>query len=221
MPKGKKIKVLMHRPRYIEMARVPKLVEGTPSTVEPRYPAPAGSKGESVEMPTVPATESAKAPKRPTEAKGKSTEEPELGELAELPKILSPLPEPKLPKVSKAPAITPKKRRMASVLDAVLESTRASTPAPAKEAAAATTIRAKVKARPSVPIETWPAETKQSIQLGPLGAALVLEEEDAPKKVESPTSKASTEETDFIIRHASGKKCRKRKLPKLNTMPGN
>jgi hypothetical protein len=206
MPKGKKIKVLMHRPSYIETARVPKLAERTPSTAEPRYPAPAGSKGESAEVPTVSATESAEAPKRPTEAKGKSTEEPELGEPAGLPKILSPLPEPELQKVSKAPAITRKRRRMASVLDAVLESTRASTPAPAKEAAAATAIRAEVEARPSVPIETWPAQTKQSIELGPSGVALVLEEEDAPKKVESPTSEASTEEPDFIIRHASGKK---------------
>jgi hypothetical protein len=33
--KGKKIKVLTHRSRYIETARVPKLVEGTPSTAEP------------------------------------------------------------------------------------------------------------------------------------------------------------------------------------------
>jgi hypothetical protein len=35
-PKGKKIKVLTHRPRYIETARVSKLVEGTPSIAEPR-----------------------------------------------------------------------------------------------------------------------------------------------------------------------------------------
>jgi hypothetical protein len=35
MAKGKKIKVLMHRPRYIETARVLKLAEGTPFTVEP------------------------------------------------------------------------------------------------------------------------------------------------------------------------------------------
>jgi hypothetical protein len=49
-PKGKKIKVLMHQPRYIETAMVPKLVEGTPSTGEPGQPAPAGSKEESAEM---------------------------------------------------------------------------------------------------------------------------------------------------------------------------
>jgi hypothetical protein len=49
-PKGKKNKVLTHRPRYIEKARVSKLVEGTPSTVEPGQPAVAGSKEESTEV---------------------------------------------------------------------------------------------------------------------------------------------------------------------------
>jgi hypothetical protein len=38
-----------------------------------------------------------------------------------------------------------------------------------------------------------------------LDAALILEKEGAPKKVKSPTPEASTEELDFIIRHASGK----------------
>jgi hypothetical protein len=33
-PKGKQIKVLTHRPRYIETARVSKLIEGTSSTAE-------------------------------------------------------------------------------------------------------------------------------------------------------------------------------------------
>jgi hypothetical protein len=35
VPKGKKIKVLMHRPWYIETATVPRLGEGTSSIVEP------------------------------------------------------------------------------------------------------------------------------------------------------------------------------------------
>jgi hypothetical protein len=61
-----------------------------------------------------------------------------------------------------------------------------------------------------VAIEIGPVETRQSIQEGPSGAALVLEKEDAPEKVEPPTPEASTEELDFIIRHASGKKiCRR------------
>lgn len=91
------------------------------------------------------------------------------------------------------------------MLDAVLESARAPTPASAKEAAKATSTRVEVKAGPSVPIETGPVETRQNIEQGPSDEALVLEKEDAPKKVESPTPKASTEELDFIIRHASGK----------------
>jgi hypothetical protein len=111
-----------------------------------------------------------------------------------------------LSKVSKAPAITPKRRRMASVLDVVLESTRASTPAPTKETVEATTARAEPKARPSVPIETEPAGTGQSVEQGPSGIGLVLEKEDTPKNIESPTPEAPSEELDFIIRHASGKR---------------
>ena len=124
-PKGKKIKVLTHLPRYIETTIVSKLAKGTSSTAEPGYPTSDSSKGESAEVPKTPFTESAEAPKHFTEAKGKAAKKPELGEPTGLPKILGPLLEPELPKVSKAPAITPKRRRMVSVLDAVLESSRA------------------------------------------------------------------------------------------------
>jgi hypothetical protein len=41
VPKGKKIKVLTHRPRYIETAIVPKFDEGASSTVEAEQDAPA------------------------------------------------------------------------------------------------------------------------------------------------------------------------------------
>jgi hypothetical protein len=150
-------------------------------------------------VPKAPATESAEAPKHSTEAKGKAAKEPELGEPTGLPKILSSLPEPELPKVSKAPAITPKRRRMASMLDVVLKSTRAPTPAPTKETIEATIVHAEVEAGPSVPIETEPAEARQSIEQEPSNIAPVLEKEDVPKKVESPTPEASTEELDFII----------------------
>jgi hypothetical protein len=141
---------------------VPKLAEGSSSTAEPENPALAGAKGESTEVPKVMGqekAESVEAPKRPAEAKEKSVEEPELEESAILPKILSPPPEPELPKVSKALAITPKRKRMASVLDVVLESTRAPTPASAKEATKAATTRVEVEVGPSVPIEIGPVET--------------------------------------------------------------
>jgi hypothetical protein len=50
-PKAKKVKVLTHRPRYIEIAKVLKLAEGPSSAVEPDYPALAEAKGESTEVP--------------------------------------------------------------------------------------------------------------------------------------------------------------------------
>jgi hypothetical protein len=125
--------------------------------------------------------------------------------------ILSLPQEPELPKVSKIPAITPKRRRMASVLDAVLELTRVSTSASReekniKEAIEAITTHVEAEVGPSVPAKIGPVETVgNDTEQGPLDAVLVLEKEGTPKKVKSPTPKASTTELDFIIRHASGK----------------
>jgi hypothetical protein len=156
--KGKKIKILTHRPRYIETARVPKLAEVLPplswNTLllsEPRENRLKCQKQWDRRKPCW--------PKRPAEAKETTVEEPDLEESVGLLKILSLPLEPELPKVSKVPAITPMRRRMASVLDAILESTRAPTPTSAKEAAEATTTRVEVEAGPSVPIETGPIET--------------------------------------------------------------
>jgi hypothetical protein len=128
-----------------------------------------------------------------------------------LPKILSPPPEPELTKVSKIPVITPKRRRMASVLDAVMEFTRVSTPAfteekNIKEASEAIITCVEAEVGTSVPAETGPIETVgKDTKERHVDAAPVLEKEGAPKKVKFPTPEASTEELDFIIRHASGK----------------
>jgi hypothetical protein len=116
-----------------------------------------------------------------------------------LTKILSPPPEPELPKVSKTPAITPKRRRMASVLDAVLEFTRAPTPASAKEPVEATTTRVEAEAGPSAPIETGPIETiEQNTEQRPSDATLIAEKEST-SKVKSPTLESFTKELYFII----------------------
>jgi hypothetical protein len=207
VPKGKKIKVLTHRPRYIETAMVPKLGEGTSSIAEPGQSAPAGrSAEETAEVPKVPATGSAEAPKHTAEAKGKAAEEPDREKTAGPPKILSLPPEPELPKVSKAPAITPKRRRMASVLDAVMESTRVLTLAPAKKVVEATTAHVEAEAGPSVPTKAELAGTDQRTEQESSDAGLALEKKDAPEKVKSPTPEAPSKDLDFIIRHASGKR---------------
>ena len=146
---------------------MPKLAEGPSSTIEPEFPAPTeattGSAEELILKTTVEHTETeiADVPKCPTEAKEKTVVEPELEESTGLPKIMSPPPEPELPKVSKIPAITSKRRRMASVLDAVMESTRVSTPASIeekniKEATKDITTCVEAKVGPSVPAEIGP-----------------------------------------------------------------
>jgi cytoskeletal protein RodZ len=106
-PKPKKIKVLTHRPRHIETAEVLKLDKGPSSALELSYPAPV-------------------------EAKMESVEEPKLKIAAEQVKALSPLQETEQSKVQKVVLVTPKRRRMASVLDAVMESTKALTPTSAE-----------------------------------------------------------------------------------------
>jgi hypothetical protein len=95
VPKGKKIKVLVHRPRYIETATMRRLGDGTSSIAEPGQSAPVGrSIEELAEVPKVPATGSAEVPKPTIEAKGKAAEEPDREKMVGLPKILSLPPEP-------------------------------------------------------------------------------------------------------------------------------
>ena len=81
----KKVKVLMHRPRYIETAKVPKLAEGLSSAVEPDYPALAEAKGESAEVPKPMViaeqekTETAEVSKRPAETMEKRSKNQNQG----------------------------------------------------------------------------------------------------------------------------------------------
>jgi hypothetical protein len=198
VPKGKKIKVLTHRPRYIETTTVTKFDEGTYSTAEAEQAAPAcQSAEESAAVPKVSATGSAEVPKQTTEAEGKTAERPDQEKTA------GPS-EPELSKVAKTPAITPKRRRMASVLDAVMETTRALTPAPARKVAEAVTVRAEAEVEPPAPTEAKPTTTERVEQESPdTGISL---EKDAARKSKSPTPEAPSGDSDFIIRHASGKK---------------
>jgi hypothetical protein len=62
VPKGKKMKVLTHRPRYIETAVVPEFGEGTSSAVGAKQAAPTKAETEgSIAVPKVPVVGLAKA----------------------------------------------------------------------------------------------------------------------------------------------------------------
>jgi hypothetical protein len=206
VPKSKKVKVLTHRSRYIEPAVVPEFGAGSTSAAEATQTA---SIIESVEEPTVmPKMHTVKA----VEDKVDKAEEPKVEEIIRMPKILSPPTKANLPKMQKASAATPKRRRMANVLDVVLETTKALSPALAKKIAQietksqaedetgqaeaeATQAQAEVEAGRSVLIETKPAAPEEKAV-----------EQIAPEKVKTPAPEALIENIDYIIRHASGKK---------------
>jgi hypothetical protein len=154
-------------------------------------------------MPKVPIAE-------PVEAKIDRAEESKTEEIIKVPKILSPPIETKLSQTQKASAATPKRRRMANTLDAVLETMKVLSPAATKKVAETTKTQAEAKtgqaeteaakaqteaeAGPSVSTEMEPAEPKEKTT-----------EQIASEKIEAPAPEASNKSTDYIIRHASGK----------------
>ena len=91
------------------------------------------------------------------------------------PEILSPSEGADLSKMQKIPVATPR-RRMASVLDAVIETTKALSPTP-KKIDKTTKVHVEAEAGPSMPTETKPAahEDKTAGQI-------------VPEKTEAPAS---------------------------------
>jgi hypothetical protein len=199
VPKGKKIKVLTHRPRYIETATMPKFDEGASSTIEAEQAAPAiRSAEESTTVPKVSATELAEVPIQTAEAEEETAEKLDRDEKT------GPL-EAELPKVAKTPAITLKRRRMACVLDTVMETTTTLTPAPAKKIAEGAISHAETEAGPSVPTEMEPTATEDRAEQESPDIGMAMEK-DVAEKAKSPTPEAPSSDLDFIIRHASGKR---------------
>jgi hypothetical protein len=140
-PKGKNMKVLTHRPRYIEPAVVPKFGAGTSSAAEAKQAAPIV---QSTKEPTI----VLKVPTvGPVKAKDDKAEELQVEKVIKVREIVSPPTEADLSKMQKITAATPKKRRMASVLDAVIETTKALSPAP-KKIAEATKVQVEAEAGP-------------------------------------------------------------------------
>jgi hypothetical protein len=135
-----------------------------------------------------------------------------------VPEILSPSAEADLLKMQKAPATTPKRRRMASVLDTVIETTKALTPAPTKKTAKAAKIQVKSKVGPSAPTETKATEPEDKVgqQISDTGK---MTEQDMAEKSKSPVPEALAEDIDYIVRHALGKNYLKKKSLRPNTVP--
>jgi hypothetical protein len=122
VPKSKKLKVLTHRPRYIEPAVVPEFGEGTSSAVKIKETiAPVQRTEEPAIMPKVPSV-------KVVETKVDKADKPETEETTKMPEVLSPPEKATVSKVQMGSVVTPKRRRMVNVLD-VLETTETLNPA--------------------------------------------------------------------------------------------
>jgi hypothetical protein len=197
------MKVLTHWPRYIEPAVIPEFDERASSAAKTKEIVPPAQRIE--ETAIMLKLLSVKL----VETTSDKAEGSKIEEITKMPEILSPSTEATVSKAQKISIATPKRRRMANVLDVVLETTKTLSPAPTRKIVEASkaqpkaetkkaeveaaTIQAKTEAGPSVPTETEPVavEEKETEQI-------------ASKMVETPGPEASKESTDYIIRHASG-----------------
>jgi hypothetical protein len=128
--------------------------------------------------------------------------------------ILSPSSEVTASKAQKSSAATPKRRRMANVLD-VLETVKTLNSTPSRKTAEASKVLTEAETKPT---EIEAAVIQASTEVGPSKPAekkLAGIEENAteekateqisPQKVATPAPEALKESIDYIIHHASGK----------------
>jgi hypothetical protein len=207
---GKKMKVLTHRPCYIEPTVVPEFGGEASSAAETKETIPPVQRTEEPAiMPKAPSVELVETKDDKDKAEKSKTEE-----LTKMPEILSPSTEATAPKTQKSFATTPK-RRMANVLDVVLETAKTLNTAPSRKIAEAykaqpeaktkqaeveaTIIQTETKARPLEPTEIEPTEIKEK------ATEEKATEQISSEKVATPAPEALKESIDCIIRHASGK----------------
>jgi hypothetical protein len=215
-PKRKKLKVLTHRPRYIEPAIVPEFGGETSSVIEAKEPAPPTQKiEEPAVMPKAPSTKLIET--RVDEDKAEKSKTEEATKMLE---ILSPLAEATVLKAEKSSAITPRRKRMVNVSD-ILETTDSKRPSSIKKVAKSAeaqaeadtrqikgktaTIEARTEAELKVPVETKLATAEQGAEEVPPNTDIAFERNVA-KEAESLTPEAPSEYLDYVIRHSSGKR---------------
>jgi hypothetical protein len=213
-PTRKRVKVLTHRPRYIEPATVPEFTGETSSATEAEEPTLLP---EVAEMAEVPATEKIKEPE--TEEAKASAEGVKASE------ILSPSEEVEASKIKKGPIVTPKRKRMVNVLD-VLETIKLPSTTPKKtvetsEALAEVSVaeapkqQTGVKTRPSEPTKEIPSEAEE-VKIAKATEEMKLSEPASVEEIDTAVPEASSKIYDYIMRHASGKKLSEEEIFEAN-----
>jgi hypothetical protein len=222
-PKRKKVKVLTHRPHYIEPAVVPEFGGETSSTTEAKEPA---------------LTQRIKEPAVKLKISSVKLAEPKADNIEEIgvegTKILevtSPSTDVTVPKAQKGLTTTPKRKRMVNVLDALETIKTSSTPrkiAEAPKTQTETKLTEVEAAKSQIETKAGPSEPakEKSLETGEKETEKETAEQILPKKIVTPTPEACSEVLDYIVRHALGKRvsekekreaqyyARKRKYPK-------
>jgi hypothetical protein len=202
---------------------VPEFGGETSSAAEPKEPIPPTQKAEDPAiMPKAPSAELAESKTNKDKA-----EEPKI-EGTKMLEILRPSAEVTEPKAQKSFAATPKRRRMANVLD-VLETVKALTSTPSGKIVEASKMRTEAETKPAeiedavsqAGAEAGPSELaeKKPSEIEEKAIEEKASEQTAPKKVATPAPEALKESIDYIICHASGKRFLRKKNEKLNIMP--
>jgi hypothetical protein len=142
--------------------------------------------------------------------KADKAEGPKIKEMTKMPEILSPSTEVTVSKAQKGSAATPKRRRMANVLDVVLETAKTLSPTPTRKIAEASKARPEAETKQTkVEAATIQAETEAGLsvptEMERVDPKEKSTEQIATGKTEAPGPEALDKSIDYIIRHASGK----------------
>jgi hypothetical protein len=196
-PKRKKVKVLTHRPRFIEPATVPEFGGETSSATEAKEPAVTQKTEKPAAMPKA-------SPSKSGEPQAINIEEAEV-EKTKILEVISPSAEVTVPKAQKDLTTTPKSKRMVNVLD-VLEKIETSTSTPGKTAEASKTrietkqteaeaaqSHAETEAGPSEPVKEKSLETRKE------ETKKETAEQNQSEKTTIPTPEASCQVLDYIV----------------------
>jgi hypothetical protein len=198
------VKVLTHRPHYIEPAIVPKFGGETSSATEAKEPTLMQKIEEPATMPKASLAELA-------EPKAVNIEEIE-DERTKILEVISPSAEVTVPKAQKDLTATPKRKKMVNVLH-VLETIKTSSSTPGKTAKASKT-QAETKlieaeaAKSQAGTEAGPSKPakEKSLETGEKETEKEAAKQILPEKTVTSTPEASSEAPDYIVRHASGKR---------------
>jgi hypothetical protein len=188
------VKVLTHRPQFIEPAVVPEFSGEISSATKADKPALTQKIEEPATMPKI-----------------NKIEEPRIEE-TKISEVLRPSAEVTVPKAQKDLIATPKRKRVVNVLD-VLETIKSSSSTPGKIAEAsktqaetkltetdATKSQAGTEAGPSEPAK------EKSLETGEKETEKEAAKQILPERTVTSTPEASSVVPDYIVRHPLGKK---------------